>query len=164
MSLARGANYSQAGIHATLSDTFDVRDSVRIDGATAGARQPIYEGNEADEQLKRRNWQPGIPIPHALIFLAVVLLVLAGVYTVRQRQLTTLAIEVNRMNDSINLLVAENAGLDAQILHQKETDRIDYEAIQVLGMVHEDETEIYSIYAPNPRPYERKTALSAAGR
>ena len=38
MSLARGANYSQAGIHATLSDTFDVRDSVRIDGATAGAR------------------------------------------------------------------------------------------------------------------------------
>ena len=87
-----------------------------------------------------------------------------SVYVIRQKELTSLAIEVNQMNDSINQLVAENAVLDAKILHQKESDRIDYEAIQVLGMVHQDETEIYSIYAPNPRPYERKTVISAAGR
>ena len=164
MSLVRGANYSQAGIHATLSDAFDVRDSVRIAGATAGACQPIYEGDEADERFRQRAWQPGFTFLQAAICLGVVLAVLFSVYVIRQKELTRLAIEVNQMNDSINQLVAENAVLDAKILHQKESDRIDYEAIQVLGMVHQDETEIYSIYAPNPRPYERKTVISAAGR
>ena len=59
--------------------------------------------------------------------------------------------------------MAENAELDITIMHQRENDRIDYEAVQVLGMIPRDETEIVSVHAPNPRPYERKTALSAAG-
>ena len=163
MSLARGANYSQAGIHTTLNDPFDVRDTVRITDATAGARRPIYEGTDSDEHLKQRNWQPGFTILQAGLFLLAVVLVLGSVYLVRRNQVTALAIEVNRMNDSIYSLMAENAELDITIMHQRENDRIDYEAVQVLGMIPRDETEIVSVHAPNPRPYERKTALSAAG-
>ena len=107
MSLARGANYSQAGIHTTLNDPFDVRDTVRITDATAGARRPIYEGTDSDEHLKQRNWQPGFTILQAGLFLLAVVLVLGSVYLVRRNQVTALAIEVNRMNDSIYSLMAD---------------------------------------------------------
>ena len=162
MSLARGANYSQAGIHTTLKESFGVRDSVRISGATAGARQPIYEGDEADDRLKERSWQPGFTLLHAAIVLVVVIMALAAVYVYRSNEVARLAIEVNKMNDTINSLIAEISDLDLKILVQKEPERIEYEA-QVLGMVQRDEAEIYMIHAPNPRPYERKTAISAAG-
>ena len=162
MSLARGANYSQAGIHTTLNDPFGVRDSVRIIGATAGARQPIYEGDETDDHLKQRSWQPGFTLLNAAIILTVVIVVLSAVYMYRQSRIAQLAIEVNKTNDTINSLIADISDLDLQILLQKEPERIEYEA-QVLGMVQRDEAEIYMIHAPNPRPYERKTAISAAG-
>ena len=162
MSLARGANYSQAGMHATLSqDQYDVRDSVRIRDGMAGSAYMIYEGTEQDDQLKKRSWKPGLTILHAGLILLIVLVALAVIYSARSRQLNQLAVEVNRMNDSINALVAENAQLTMQLEAQKEESRIDYEAVQVLGMVPQEETEIYRISAPNPRPYEHKTKTAA---
>ena len=163
MSLARGANYSQAGIHATLSDPFDIKDSVRLADATAGAWRPVYEGSLEDEQLKERNWQPGFTLVQAGVILLVVLLALAGIYISRNRQLKRLALDVNRMSDTINDLAVEITQLNYELEVQNTETRIDYEAIQVLGMVPQEETEIYSITAPDPRPYQRKTVLSAAG-
>ena len=94
------------GIHTTLNDPFDVRDTVRITDATAGARRPIYEGTDSDEHLKQRNWQPGFTLLHAAIVLVVVILALAAVYVYRSNEVARLAIEVSKMNDAINSLIA----------------------------------------------------------
>ena len=163
MSLARGANYSQAGFHATLSDQYDVLDSVQILDATAGAEQQIYAGGAEDEHLKKRSWTPGFTLLQAGILLLAVVLAMVVIYQVRARQISRMALDVNRLNDSINSLAAENKELDFKIQLQNESTRIDYEALQVLGMVPQNETETYNITAPNPRPYEHKTGLSAAG-
>lgn len=162
MSLARGANYTQAGIHATLTDQFEVRDTVRISGATAGAFQPIYEDSEADGQALQRPRESGIPLPYALIALAIVFMVLLSVFLIRMNSLKDMEDKYISTNNSITKAMRDIADLESQIMLKRADNRIDYEA-QMQGMIAREDTELVQIIAPNPRPYERKTTISAAG-
>ena len=163
MSLARGANYSQAGMHAVLTDQYVVSDSVRLADATAGSRYVISEGAESDERLKERAWKPGVTVLRAMAMVAICAVLLYAVYASREKQIKRLDTEVNRMYDSLDALALENQQLEITLQAQKETTRIDYEAVQVLGMIPREETEIYRIAAPDPRPFENRTVKTAAG-
>ena len=61
-------------------------------------------------------------------------------------------------------MVEEEQGeefLRNELKAQMEESRIDYEALQVLGMIPQDEAELYSVFAPNPRPFEHQTKTAA---
>ena len=162
MSLARGANYSQAGIHTTLNDQFDVRDSVRIAGATAGAWQPVYDGSGADEAIERQPRESGVPAVYAAIFLILLSMILSMVYIPRKIQENKLNGIVDQLRIDIEQAQRDIADLDAQLAVKVDATRIKYEA-EVNMMVPKEQAETISFDAPDPRPYERKTVLTAAG-
>ena len=88
-------------------------------------------------------------------------MVLVGVTIAHNLRIGGLVRDIDTLHANIDTATNEIYQLDLQILEARDVVRISYQAVQTLGMIPAEEAEMYYVTAPDTRPFEHKTVISA---
>ena len=146
MSLARNPNmpYAVAGRQTQPFERMHVHSNVRVPAAEASVDYDGRMSYSAPNSVRRRREYAGVPMRAAAA------LVVIAVYKNRQQI-------VNDMQS----LQKEITELQVEVARARDSSTICYQAAQRLGMVSSQGVKPIEIYAPNTRPANADSSLSA---
>jgi len=155
--MAGSSRYSTAGVMGVQADRFDVQNSVYIEDATAGRDYQAYRDDGSEVLRAPRRAHYGLPAGRCLMILFVVLLTAVSVLVYNMFSIRRLAYDISQSESRVKENAEKSRKLDLEILKARDTTRISYHAVQVLGMIPQEEAELYYVTAPDTRPFAHTT-------
>lgn len=163
MSLARNPNmpYAVAGRQTQPFERMHVHSNVRVPAAEASVDYDGRMSYSAPNSVRRRREYAGMPMraAAALVVIAVFILSIFYLSAVSNRS----AVYKNRQQivNDMQSLQKEITELQVEVARARDSSTICYQAAQRLGMVSSQGVKPIEIYAPNTRPANADSSLSA---
>ena len=159
MSLARNPNmpYAVAGRQTQPFERMHVHSNVRVPAAEASVDYDGRMSYSAPNSVRRRREYAGVPMraAAALVVIAVFILSIFYLSAVSNRS----AVYKNRQQIVNDMQSLQKEITELQVARDSST--ICYQAAQRLGMVSSQGVKPIEIYAPNTRPANADSSLSA---